>query len=276
MNTMLKYFNYIVLLLFINIYSYSQTPVQGLLLASELKQNGNFQEAIKLYKRILFFDEEDSLKNLCYHNIGDCLAYLEVYQQAYDYFDLSLKFENDDSTKYTIYKKKIICLLMIEKWDEAQIQMKAFYDLPSAKSDLTQLNLLYHLKMKNYDILFNELKQIDNIHDKEKVIQLIKKLKKYDPKKAKKLSTFLPGLGQLYLGFPAKGLNSLVLVSGIGIFTVNQMLHSVIPIDVALTGLPFIIRYYKGGIQKTQQIAIKKNREIEKEVINEFLKIKNP
>jgi len=257
----------LIYLLFINFTSFAQSIEQSITYASELKLKGHYQEAIRLYNRILFFDTEDAVKSVCYHNLGDCFASINEYQSSVDYYDLTSKFEMKDSIITLLLKKKIYLLLMLENFDEVKTLLNKFPPNQFTRQELDRLVAFYYLKHRDYDELITKVNSSDSFTDKKKIIDLAKIKKKIDPQRIKKLSTIMPGLGQIYVGNTLNGINSFLLVTGIGAFTVQQMLGSAIPYDVLLTGVPFFVRYYKGGIYKSSQMAQKKGLETERELI---------
>lgn len=257
----------LVYLLFVNFTSFAQSIEQSITNASELKLKGHYQEAIRLYNRVLFFDTEDSVKSVCYHNLGDCFASINEYQSSVDYYDLTLKFEKKDSVISLLLKKKIFFLLRLENFEEAKKLLNKLTPNQLNKQELDRLVAFYYLKHRDYEEFITKVSDSDSFIDKIKIIDLAKKNKKFDPQRIKKLSTIMPGLGQIYVGNTLNGINSFLLVTGIGVFTVQQMLGSAIPIDVLLTGVPFLVRYYKGGIYKSSQMAQKKGLVTEQELI---------
>jgi TM2 domain-containing membrane protein YozV len=93
--------------------------------------------------------------------------------------------------------------------------------------------------------------------------------------RAKLLSTIVPGLGQVYAGYPFQGLSSLLLQSaslGFGVYSVVNEYY----LSGFFTGAGLFQAFYFGGIRHTEFLAEKRNvflkNRYNQKLAKEFLK----
>lgn len=87
------------------------------------------------------------------------------------------------------------------------------------------------------------------------------------PSKAMRLSTFLPGLGQAYSGYPLKGLSSLLLEAGCGVLSVLSYSQGLFFTGTVFGVYPFY-RFYQGGRRMSWFLAEKTNQQNENKLKN--------
>jgi len=92
------------------------------------------------------------------------------------------------------------------------------------------------------------------------------------PLKAIKLSGYFPGLGQIYSGYPFRGITSLVLISAFTSVAVIGIMSGLYVTSVVWGLLP-VIKLYLGGRQFSYKLANKKNEENTNLLKQEYLKI---
>lgn len=80
------------------------------------------------------------------------------------------------------------------------------------------------------------------------------------PVKAQRLSSYLPGAGQMYAGSPFKGVTSFMLTGGFSAATVMFCLQGFY-VSGLVYGLMPVIRFYSGGKHYSYKLACNKNEE---------------
>lgn len=105
-----------------------------------------------------------------------------------------------------------------------------------------------------------------------KLFEKNQKISKLNPDKAKRMSQFLPGLGQFYAGDIKNGLNSLLLTGGLLTWGINIGLNSTF-LDAAFTIVPWFQRYYLGGADRAKVIAENAIKRRRHKVYNEILDV---
>lgn len=206
------------------------------------KKNRQFQEAQKTLERLdIYTITQDSIKGLVQYELVLCSYLSEDYQQTDNYAKQFEVFFQDDALALQSSLIHIMALNKMGQWNEAAI-------IASKTKNRFSLSI-------NTDSIYMF---------KEKF-----KLKK--PEKAKMLSTFLPGTGQLYAGYPVKATTSVVLHTtslGFGIFSVLDKYY----LSGFLTGAGLLQAFYFGGIKHSGALAEKRNK---KKVIDKSNELNN-
>jgi len=224
---------------------------------------GNYQLAVKEYQRALFFGQGDSSDYL-YKQIAHAFFKNQKFDQANYFYDLSYKTTKNDSIKKELLLNKAQCYLLSGDYQ------KSIYELTSLGNDLS----IYFKNKQNFyfavsyfgledfekskkhflSLVENNPKAKEEI---EKLFESKKNLKRPNPKTAKTLSRIIPGSGQLYVGDVKNGINSLALTGGIIVLGVF-MYYEYSLFDALMTSFPWFSRYYKGGYNKTYDMAFQK------------------
>ncbi|MBI9068055.1 MAG: hypothetical protein JEZ09_12235 [Salinivirgaceae bacterium] len=92
------------------------------------------------------------------------------------------------------------------------------------------------------------------------------------PVKAKKLSSFIPGLGQLYTGNTLKGIMSFSLNAGALILGAYEMLNGCY-IAGTFAGIYPFLRFYNGGKNLSYHLAIDYNESKERKIKAQYQKV---
>ncbi|MDP8207505.1 MAG: hypothetical protein P9L92_12630 [Candidatus Electryonea clarkiae] len=127
-----------------------------------------------------------------------------------------------------------ICYIYTYKWEEAFDVLSQYYaDIPDNKNQKLKI-----FSNDNYPTLKN-------------------------PDRAKWLSTFLPGSGQMYAGAWWDGINSLLINGGIGYMT-GSMIYRGLYSDALIVSLGLLPRFYQGNRYNAQKRVEEFNEEINK------------
>jgi hypothetical protein len=94
------------------------------------------------------------------------------------------------------------------------------------------------------------------------------------PQKAKKLSAFLPGLGETYAGYPLKGLISLILNGGF-LFFAGYNYYAAYYISGSVLGIFPFLRFYSGGKKLSLILANKHNEKLSDGIKDKYWKVIN-
>lgn len=195
-----------------------------------------------------FAKAEIVLSRIYYADLNDSLIYFARYKTALaSYLNSNFSeaesqviqaksFINDSGLVYQFYPLYVLILNESKKYQEAKEVLKAYTTY-----------LVKDTLQKN--IILNEI-------DQQYQISKIPKLK--DPEKAKKLSMFLPGTGQLYAGYFWEGaLNVTLQLAGLG-FT-GLCIWEKYYFTGAFVGFSIFQKFYGGGMNRAQFLTEKRN-----------------
>lgn len=230
---------------------------------------GNYQAATIDLERVLFFGEGkyDSevfeLLGKIHQNSGD-------FEHASSYFSQAA--ESSQNTE-DFNRNKIAqssCLILANKAVLAKIELLGLSeDIP----DTIQAKQYFLLGISEFTSgTFEEsrkaFKRAISIHNPSQTYRIdslfdaLANVKHPNPKIAKIFSAIVPGSGQFYAGDVKNGLNSILLTGGFitigAVVAVNYTL-----LDSFVSVIPWIQRYYIGGIKRSGEIA--KARKLEKQ-----------
>lgn len=258
---------------------FSQTIEQTFDFSNQLFEQGNYEEAIESYKRVLFFDD-GKLSKQVYPKIAQAHFEIQDYKNAASYFDLAYFEAKSDSLKNEILLQKTSCFLLQKKYNFALVEL---YNLPENVSLEQQQKQSFYFALTHFALNeFDKSKQFflqaidkNNIEQKNKIEKLFEKNAKIDrlkPKTAKILSIIVPGAGQLYAGDVKNALNSLLLNTAL-VYLGIVVAQDFGVWDAIFTVLPWYQRYYSGGYNNAEQIAINKIKRKRNKVFNDLLDV---
>jgi tetratricopeptide (TPR) repeat protein len=265
------------LLLFMTTNIYSQDLKQTFDFANELFYKKDYKGAAETYRRVIFFDKSDEYRKACYQNIADCLYETQTYEEAADYYELAYFQAKTDSLKAEILFRKTSCFLLENNLKYAEIEL---FNLPAKLSEEQERRQRFYFailhfsngKFKESESTFLSL--VDDSLKRQNIRELFlknEKVSKINPKKAKVLSTILPGMGQFYAGDVKNGLNSFLLVGGILTWGVLASIESPTPLDAVFSMIPWVQRYYTGGIKRAETITVNRIQEKRSRIYNQIL-----
>ncbi|MFD2523455.1 tetratricopeptide repeat protein [Emticicia soli] len=276
-STIIKYF--IILFLAFPFLAHSQDLAETFAFANELFEKKDYQGAANTYRRVIFFDKAEEYRKRCYKNIADCLYATQSYEEAADYYELAFYQQKTDSTKAEVLFRKLSCFLILGNFEYAEIELVNIPDnlTPEQQRRKTFYSALLHFSTEKYEESKKEfLALVDskNLEAKQNIEELFvknDKISRLSPKKARILSTILPGLGQFYAGDVKNGLNSLLLTGGIVTWGILAAISSSSPLDIFITMVPWFQRYYMGGYKKAEVIAENQKKKRRSKVYNQIL-----
>jgi len=237
---------------------------------------GEFDEAIEALHRVVFFDKEKEYKE-AYGSLAECYHLSQNLDQAIRYYDIAYFLTDDDSLKYEFLFNKTNCLLQQHKFKYALVEL---YNLPDS---LPQ----YFEDKKHFYTAIVDFGQEDYVAAQENFLKLVKgnekateeinnlfvkndKLKRFNPKTALWLSTFVPGLGQMYMGDFQSGINSLLINAAFYVLFVSVIRTGTFW-EAILFVYPWFQRYYVGGINGAKRSAVQQKKEKRAEIYQNIL-----
>ncbi len=255
-------------------------PETTLRIADSLHSAGQYRGAVKEYQRYLFYTRNENpeiLLKLAYglYEEGDHELALQYYEQIY--------FLTDKPTiRFTCRLTEIQHFINIRQYNKALVSL--FSLEPAIRELYPEVIHLYtaisYFGLEDYERSLSSFLQIvegDSIAE-EKIRELFsdpRRFHKPNPNTIGILSLFIPGLGQMISGDFKEGLNSLILVGGLGTGMVIVALRYSL-LDAVLTLLPWYQRYLLGGSDKAEEIARYKRAENRNEVYLEVLMVLDP
>lgn len=234
--------------------------------ANQQYQTGNYTIAAKEYNRAFFFGYEH--KDILALQIAKCYTNQGLNEQAELFYDKAYFLAKSDSVKNEAILGKSYTLLIREQFvlaitellnftNQATTQQQVFYHfykgiahfgLYNDSTSLVEFNEIITFLNKNDSCktaLNNEFETIQQCN------------KKYNPKRAYLLSGLMPGLGQFSISEYKEGLNSMLLIGALCYISFRIVtLYSFADAFVAM--LPWIQRYYNGGMENAKVLAQKK------------------
>lgn len=232
--------------------------------ANELIETEQYERALLTYHRVLFFGE-GAYQEEIFHHMGSCYYELKDFENAARYYDLAYFAEKNDSIKIELTFKKTSSLLMNKDYAYAQIEL---FNLPDNLSPYFEKKRNFYEGITYFGLgdftesenQFLQTIPAGHVEEKKEIIEIFKNLEKVEkisPKKARILSMFIPGLGQVYAGDLRNGINSFLLNAGFAVLAVQTAFQYSIW-DVAISILPWYQRYHMGGYMGAERIAYEK------------------
>jgi putative component of membrane protein insertase Oxa1/YidC/SpoIIIJ protein YidD/tetratricopeptide (TPR) repeat protein len=224
-----------------------------------------YDAALNEYQRAFFFSlpcDKQALSN----KIAGCYLVTKEFDRVCDYLDSALYYSVNDSEKVECTFHKIQCCILERNYGYALLKLNEVEPglNSSLKSKKELLQGISYFCNEQYDKAFQTFDKVIDTTDTVKILQLsylfndLNKLKRPYPAVATVMSILVPGSGQVYAGNLFAGINSILLLTGL------TYLSFQVPILAVIT-IPFIYRYYMGGILHSNQYA--KERKLQKKNI---------
>lgn len=217
-----------------------------------LKNEGNYNKAISVLDNIQPLQLPDSIVYALYYE-QILNAYLnQQYELASAKIEL-LNFYIKDSVKTrSSFLLQALVYNNLYKWDEAEKYLKAWVTDQSYANDS-----------------LNKVLAIDKLYKAE-----LPKIKK--PYKALSMSSFIPGLGQLYAGYPGEAALSAFICSGLLAGSFYIIIWEKYWITGWLGGLSLFNKFYTGGKLRAEYLAKQRNILEMNEFNHKILRIVEP
>lgn len=238
-------------------------------------QAENYMSALLEYQRVAFFDKNNKF-NRVHQRIGESFYAVKDYAAAAKNFDLAARAAKNDSLSAEMYFKKALCYFKQHNYFFALNELLGL-KIPDSEYFDKKLNLYSGIAwfgIEDYESARQHLSKVIGNESLPRLTELFNEFKKnrkrFNPKKIQTLSTIFPGLGQLYCGNLKSGLNSLVLIGSIAYVTV-YIWHLYGFLDAVLSTGSWYYRYYTGGINNAERIALDKIAHEKEETYHEIM-----
>lgn len=230
--------------------------------ADDQNEKGFVSTALKEYQRVLLFDTAHHYNDI-YEKIATLYYRDADFENALVYFDFAWKAAEDDSLKHELTFRKILCHYRLKRF---MLGLSELYDMPDGLSPYFEKKKNLYLAICHFGLeetgqsllYFAEVVDTTGFQKIDStLVQLQAYQKKFDPDRLEMMSIFLPGLGQAYAGDVGSAINSLLLLSGIAVYSYHTMITYTI-LDGTLVLISWLYRYYTGGHRKAYQLGAEK------------------
>ncbi len=233
-------------------------------------KNGKYRQAALAYERVVFeHTAEPTLQWQAYLKKAWSLKQLQHYkeaQQTLERVDL-YAFAGEDSLKEALQYELLLATYLAGDYVQANGYATRFFANNSQSPFAVQSYLLQVFalnRLGKWNEAYQVAQQLQTLLPTQplfldSVYAFRTKFKLKKPKKAAMLSTFIPGMGQLYAGYPLKAATSVALHGAALTFGVLSVLDKYY-LSGFLTGAGLLQAFYFGGIKHSSYLAEKKNK----------------
>ena len=255
----------------------SQDIQQAKRFADEQLLLGNDRIALKEYQRVLLFDREGAYREI-FLTIASLYDAREETDRALAYYDMAWNAMQGDSIRREITFRKTLCHFTQEQY---LLALGELYSLPDSMSadHMKRRQLYLGIAQFGLEDLDASLESFATILDtagtaavKAELAVYDKYREKYDPDRLQTMSIFLPGLGQIYGGKPASGINSIMLLAAISTYSYFTIINYSL-LDGLLVFTSWFYRYYTGGHRNAYEIGLRRLQEKKQQTYQSLLRI---
>ena len=242
-----------------------------LAVADSLRASGDTYAAITEYKRYVSYEGEDRVSGEVFLRLALASGELGEYRDALAYVEKAFFAAATDSLRAEYAIDKAILLMNARNFSLAEFILfreantGRFPGVRARAIHLLALNYILQAKWTEAESAIGRIAALSHLEDDPHLNALLALLREnslaepLDPALAKRLSSWLPGLGQFYSGDIRNGLNSFALNAAAIWWLADTALRSqyfgLVPI--ALIGW----KYYQGGRARAALIATQTNEE---------------
>ncbi len=239
-------------------------------LADSLYAWGNHSEAITEYRRYLFFHPRTERAGYIWYRIGLAHKALGEWNRALRAFQRAEEHAQTDGERDWYRVERALIQMARGRWEPAQVvllRVATFGRSPDVRRRawfLLGVGYTYTFRWEEAERAFARYFSDRRDPRWEKVRALLKRgkrLKLKSPRKARLLSTFLPGLGQAYVGDWGAAINALAL-NGLASYLWGKPALKGRYADSAFWFLTLFWRYYTGNRFRAEKLAERRNLEI--------------
>jgi TM2 domain-containing membrane protein YozV len=238
--------------------------------ADSLFRTGEFQQAAIAYERAFYDTGEPHYllqKVYSYKAIKDFDSALRTAQR--------INTSNDSLEALALYEKVLLYFLK-DSYQEAYNELLRYQVYGYAQDFNTEyIRFVSQVQLQDWQNAREQLVS-DSVYfglsDEEIEYILSEDLKKKEISKARTLSYFLPGVGQMYAGYFGKGVVSGLMVTGTIAFTGYSALTGYFFTGM-VPGAALFYTFYLGGARYAGQLATRKNLEESDEIVKRFKEV---
>ncbi|MEM6262310.1 MAG: hypothetical protein AAGI38_07380 [Bacteroidota bacterium] len=259
------------------IHASSQGIYQTFELGEAALEQGRPQEAVRYFKRVLFFAQDD-IRQKAYERLSAGHEALGEPTKALHYLELAYYNERNDSIRQALSFRQVQQYLILNNLQQARRVLNRMRRSPLSEQQADRCTFfqstLWYIE-GNYAQAFSGFQELvtdDSLRaELSRVFSTSKRLKRPHPVTAFWLS-LVPGLGQVYAGHPGQAVNNTVLNGTI--FTLAVILgRTVDPSEAVVVMLTLGTRYYQGGMERARRLAIRKRQQKQAEHWQKVLNI---
>ncbi|HAJ80604.1 MAG TPA: hypothetical protein DCO75_12635 [Fibrobacteres bacterium] len=235
---------------------------QILHIAQQLSEIQAYNEAITEYKRYIFFNS-DSLSIDVKLTIADHYLHLRKYQDAKNTL-VPILSENRNDTVGDMIRIKIAVISIAQGLlSDAELELVRVSSFSRSNQIRNEANSILFIAFvfdsrweKAQAVLKNNPDFVNgyNLKKTDSILNICRHKSKKMPVIAQWLSTFLPGLGQLYSRDYLNAANALAISLITGYMTINSLYNGYYQ-EAILTDITLLWRYYNGNRVKAYNIA---------------------
>ena len=231
--------------------------------AKEQFTRGEYQRATITFERIYMLQTSDSAKSMALAGKLDCLLALDRESEIRRCFNRLNLLKKDNQLSHQLAIKEALYFMKLDKLDYAEFKLNSIPDqeldssqyfnywvaeftLSLRKEDQEMASEIYSMRLER------------NLGNIEETKWLNKRRLFKSRRTAKLLSTFLPGLGQVYAGRPDQAAISIFLTAGSGLYTAMSFITGY-NVTAVLTGIPLTIKFYLGGRENAYNLVDLRN-----------------
>jgi len=237
--------------------------------ADSLYNAGKYADAVIAYERAAFFaDTNRTLYNYALLKKAQSCKLTGNYQKSFETLQRTDAFALPDTLRAAVKYETVLNAYLAGLFKEAELELKQY---EHTTPDTAQTNQLLFLKI----LTLNELQKWAEAktcleqylvlrrlppHLANEYYAFMKNPRLRNPQKARRLSTFMPGIGQIYGGNVGQGVLSAGLQAGFLAFGVYHFWQGFY-VTGFTTGFALFQAFYFGGIENAEQATVKKNKQ---------------
>lgn len=251
----------------------AQTLEETFALANQLHAASRFQEARKMYQRIVFFDADSEYPEAI-QSLGDLHMMDGNPDEALIAYKKAVLLSRDN---LQAIQGKCRALISLGRSQEALLEIYQIDTLANASAPQVYHFLLgtAQFSLQNMDEAQKHFRHLlkGQPEQLEKLDALATEWHKIDdlnPKGRKLLSYLLPGLGQASIGEFGEAANSILVNAGFYYLFIS-MIRATAWLDAVLLAYPWFSRYYHGGAARAYRLTKAKKARGKSAVYNEIL-----
>jgi len=259
----------------------SQTVEQTIAWGKQQMALGQYNNALKAFKRVSFFRKDEQKVDLP-ELMAVCLEKTGAFAEALKLYDYSIEINSVPAGIIDLKLKKANLLIEMEQYD---LSLIVLLNLPAGATTDQYLVKEYLLGINyfkkgyfpesamHFSHLFqneNKLLELDKLFEENYRI-----LRRYNPQKAIFLNLILPGAGYLYAGKTGQAAKSVALTGGaVALFGVTAKYESFTDGIIAI--LPWFQKTYIGGISGVGEAVNNRIEEAQTSIYSKIINLTEP
>ncbi len=234
-------------------------------MADYLYKKGNFNQAITEYKRFLFFHPDSAVNAELEYRIALCYRQLGQDERALRYFQRAIYHAKKKKLRQEILLSAAALLIKKGELEQARMLLRPVFSSPAGKEQREKAALLLgisYIREYRWHMASHYLAHVLNPESNPGLFRLLRKAAQEagpSPERAAALSRLLPGLGQLYAGYPDLALSSFLVNAATLSLLSSALIHREV-LSALLIYFPLFRRYYLGSSFSAARLAEKRRR----------------